>query len=358
MYKRINKIKLAITTDCNLSCDYCFVKKTKETMDLATAQKAVDLLIQAEGRDKLLSIYGGEALLNFGLLEELCPYAAAEGSKSNKNLTITVCTNSTLLTKAHLSLFKKYNLKLIISMAGDRISHDRFRKFYNRKGSYGTIKRRLPLVFESIPPENIGVAFCIFPSLVDKIEKNFQHLIGLGFRYVNFEIIRDFQAWSPEKIRRFVLELNKVIKNIFRSASKNNFIFLNPINWEIKYRTIRQSLGVSCPFHYKLEVYPAGEMAFSPFLLNSVSRQRYIIGNINKPVLKRFDDCRFSLSNNRCRECESLYFKSCADDRGASQAYSFYQLCCSKAAEEIKDSVAKSRPFDRYVEEIRKKFCF
>ena len=34
-----------------------------------------------------------------------------------------------------------------------------------------------------------------------------------------------------------------------------------------------------------LEVYPEGEMAFSPFLINSEKREQYIIGNINQKSL-------------------------------------------------------------------------
>ncbi len=131
--KRINRIKLTITTQCNLNCDYCFVKKTNEYMELATAKNSVDLLLRSQGKDKLLSIYGGEPLLNFKLIEKISPYAISQAEKLKKNLIITVCTNATLLEEKYLDFFKKYNIKLIVSLAGEKSGQDKFRNFQKFK---------------------------------------------------------------------------------------------------------------------------------------------------------------------------------------------------------------------------------
>ena len=139
MNKNINKIKIAITTFCNLDCSYCFVNRTNEIMRLDSAKKAVDLLLSSAGPDKLLSIYGGEPLLNFKLIRDVCPYALSEARKLNKDLIISICTNATLLNQEHLDFFKKFGIKLIISMVGSKISHNRFRKFDDDRNSYEII---------------------------------------------------------------------------------------------------------------------------------------------------------------------------------------------------------------------------
>jgi len=357
MNKDINKIKIAITTACNLDCNYCFVNKTNEKMNLNTAKKTIDLLLFSRGKDKLLSIYGGEPLLNFKLIEMICPYAQSQAKRLNKNLIISICTNATLLTKAHLDFLRKYNIRLIISMVGNKISHNRFRRFNNNYGSYEIIAKKLPLVFKNIPPEYLGVSFCIFPSLVNSIERNFEHLLKLGFRYINFEIIREYEEWSLNRIGKFVLELSKIIKYILSEIPKKNFIFLNPVNWEIKYHILTKSLGISCPFNYKLEVYPKGEIAFSPFLLNSSQKENYIIGNINKSFF-RFDSCRFNPKSSKCQRCEYDYFKDYSSDEGASKAYRLYHLLCLKAAKEIQNHACKIKPFGDYVREIKERICF
>jgi uncharacterized protein len=352
----INKIKIAITTACNLDCNYCFVNKTKETMNLNTAKKAVDLLLSSGKGDKLLSIYGGEPLLNFGLIEMICPYAQSQARKLSKNLIISICTNSTLLTKAHLDFFRKYNIRLIISVVGNKIFHDRFRRF-NNKGTYEIIAKKLTLIFKSISPEYLGVSFCISPSLVNNLEENFGHLLNLGFKYINFEIIREYEQWTLDRIEKFASELKKVMKFILSEIPKKKFIFLNPINWEIKYRGLTKSLGINCPFNYKLEVYPIGEMTFSPFLLNSPQKENYIIGNINKSFF-RFNNCRFNPKNNKCQRCEHDYFKDYNSDEGASKAYRLYGLLCLKMAKEIQNYAGKIKSFHDYVREINERVCF
>lgn len=358
MNKDICKIKLAITTECNIDCKYCFVNKTNQQMGFNTAQKAIDLLLSSKGKNKLLSIYGGEPFLNFKLLEKIIPYAASQAQKLKKDLIISICTNGTLLTKEHLDFLKQHNIRLIISMVGNERDHNKFRKFINNKGSYRVIIKKLPLIFLYIPQRHLGVSFCIFPSLIDRMDNSFKHLINLGFNYVNFEIIRGYEKWSLAKIKRFVLELKKVIGYIFSKIPERNFIFLNPINWEIKYRSLTQSLVSHCPFNYELEVYPKGEIAFSPFLLNSPRRDKYIIGNINKSHLERFNDCRFNSKSSKCQRCKYDYFKDYDSDKGADEVYKLYHLLCLKASRRIQYYAYKIKSYKDYIREIKNKVCF
>lgn len=359
MQKQINKIKLAITTKCNLNCDYCFVKKTNEDMGWGTAKNAIDLLLESEGEDKLLSIYGGEPLLNFRLIEKICPYAILQAKRLKKNLTMSICTNATLLEKERLDFFRKYGVRLIISLVGEKADHDKFRNFGKDKGSYEIIARILPMVFKKIPPEYLGVSFCLFPSTVQGMKENFNHLLNLGFNYINFEIIHHFQDWHEEAQEKFQSGLNNIIKLVLNNIPKGNFIFLNPINWEIKYQKISQSMSLECPFWYKVEIYPSGAMAFSPFLLNSPNSEKYLIGNINQAFSGKFKKCQYSPGSPDCQKCQSEYFPTQENvDRGAEKISEISQRFCLKAAEKIKNTASGSKEFSLYIQKIKKEVCF
>jgi uncharacterized protein len=358
MNKRINKIKLAISTECNLKCPYCFVKKTNEKMNLATGQKAVDLLIQSPGREKILAMYGGEPLLNFEFIKKIIPYASFQAQQFKKDIIFSICTNGTLLNLAYLNFFKKYNIKLIISLVGSSLVHNRFRYFNKKIGSYGFFKKNLSLVFKKIPSQNLGASFCVFPSLSHRIYKDFNHLIKLGFNYINFEIIRDFEIWSEKKVLNFSINLNKIIKDIFYNISREKNIFLNPINWEIKYQIFSSKPPLKCPFNYDLEIYPSGDMAFSPFLLNLNEKENYIIGNINKFIARKFNKCQFNPKSRQCQKCETDYYKGCNSDKQANQVYDLYQSHCLKAAEQIQHFSYKNKRFYAYVQKIKKEICF
>ncbi len=359
MNKQINKIKLAITTKCNLNCDYCFVKKTNKDMNFITAKNAVYLLLKSKGKDKLLSIYGGEPLLNFKLIEKICPYAISQAEKLKKSLTLSVCTNATLLEEEHLNFFKENKVRLIISLIGKEHDHDKFRSLDRNKGTYEVILRKLPMAFKKIPPEHLGVSFCLFPSTVERMEDNFNHLLKLGFNYINFEIIHHYQKWTKKSQENFNLGLNRIIKFVINSIPKGNFIFLNPVNWEIKYQKISRSLNVECPFWYKLEVYPSGSTAFSPFLLNSPDREKYIIGNVNQGFFEKFEKCQYHPKNSICQKCQLDYFSSYSNvDKKAEKIYELYRTLCVKAAREIESRALKNEIYARYIKKIKEKVCF
>lgn len=326
-------------------------------MDFVTAKHAVDLLLRAPGKDKLLSIYGGEPLLNFRLLEEICPYAHLTAARLGKNLTISICTNCTVLEKKHLLFFRKYSIRLIVSLAGNRDDHDRFRRFNSVKGSYSSVERRLHMIFDLLPRGHIGTSFCVFPSAIDNMPDNFAYLLKLGFNYVNLEIIREYEKWNRKKLERYALGLRAIVKFVFSQIPEGNFIFLNPINWQVKYRLLTRFSFGSCPFSYKLEVYPKGEMAFSPFLFNAKEKEEFLIGNVNDAALRRYAQCRFNAAILRCKRCERDYFRDYAFDEGASRAYNLYQRVCLEAAKLIENYARSKSVFKRYVRHIDK-ICF
>ena len=352
--KNINKIKLTLTTRCNLSCPYCFVNKTNEDMNWDVAKKAVDVLIKSKGKHKLLSLYGGEPLLNFDLIEKICPYAINQGKKYNKKLTISICTNLTLLQKKHLDLFNRYNVKIILSLAGEKNLHDSIRVFKNNIGTYDLIMAKLPMLFTSIKKDNLGVSFCIFPKTVKSLEKNFLHLLELGFNYINFEFIRNYDLWYRGDIISFNSNYKKIVEYILHEINKNNFIFINPINWKIKY----DLSNVQCPFNYILEVYPNGDMAFSPFLLNDKHKEKYLVGNLKKGEQYKFNSCSFSYQNYLCRNCIGTYFKPYESDIGADFIYRVYHNLSSKAAEYISKRSKNNKKFKNYISKVKGGICF
>ncbi|MCK4521733.1 MAG: radical SAM protein [Nanoarchaeota archaeon] len=356
--KRINKIKLTLTTECNLSCPYCFVNKTNEDMSWEVAKKAIGLLIRSKGKNKLLSLYGGEPLLRFDLIKRICPYAIKLADNKNKNLTISICTNLTLLKKEHLDLFRKYNMKVIVSHAGEKKIHNKIRFFRGGGGTYEQVSKKLSMLFDNIKQENIGVSFCILPETVSIMEKEFLYLIGLSFRYFNFEIIRDYKPWKKESIMDFRSGYGKIVSYILENIGKNNFLFLNPVNWEIAHQRVNNLMKASCPFNYLLEVYPDGNMAFSPFLLNVKNKEKHIIGNIKENKVFAFGLCSFSDRENACKSCIIRYFSSYKSDKGAD---SIHNVCNKLSLKAVKNIMEKSKRDDRfkdYIMKIKKGFYF
>ena len=356
--KRINKIKLALTTECNLRCPYCFVDKTNERMEWDVAKKSVDILMRSKGKNKLLSMYGGEPLLNFSLIRKVCPYAIREAKKNDKNLIISICTNLTLLNESHISFIKNHGVKLIFSLVGEKHWHDRFRVFGNKKGTHDLILSKLPMLRKNINNDNIGVSLCVFPDTAPFLERNFMYILKLGFRYINIEIIRDFKPWTKNDIMAFEEGYSKVLDYVTSGIEKNDFLFINPVNWEITHSLLTESRKTQCPFNHKLEIYPDGEVAFSPFLLNDENKNRFLIANLKEDKQYRFGTCEFSEQNRECQSCLDGYFNTYKSDEGANDIQRIYLDLSLETARSIIGRAEHERRYRDYVIKIKRDVCF
>jgi uncharacterized protein len=208
---KITSLDLLLTEDCNLACKYCFVKngiynRKTASMSLGIGKKAIEFLIQKSGNQSNLHLcfFGGEPLLNFTLLKEIVSYAVEEGDKNAKNFHFTITTNGTLLNDEIIDFFEKHDIRVTISIDGDKKSHDVNRPISRGGSSYDSIVNKLELLNQS----NISFAAraTISSLTTDKIASNYEHLQRLGFKGIRFE-----SAYNPQK-GIFVSNKNDIIK--------------------------------------------------------------------------------------------------------------------------------------------------
>lgn len=136
-----------LTNLCNLACDYCYVKKTPDVMDIEIGKKAVEAVIRsavANGFKRVkLKYAGGEATLNFARLIQLHLYAARCADRSSLELDGVVLTNGVGVSTSMIESLKKNHLRVSISLDGVSQTHDRQRRFPNGAGSFSSLERTL-----------------------------------------------------------------------------------------------------------------------------------------------------------------------------------------------------------------------
>ena len=100
----LKSLCLHVAHDCNLRCKYCFAGTgdfggKRELMSAETGKKAIDFAIAGSRKRHNLEIdlFGGEPLMNFGVVKEIIQYARRREIEANKNIKLTLTTNGTLL---------------------------------------------------------------------------------------------------------------------------------------------------------------------------------------------------------------------------------------------------------------------
>lgn len=150
MYKKRKNVTIIynVTNECNLSCIYCFegqfcksnidAVKTINQKFSASIPKMLNVIkgtIEWNGTAENLRIllHGGEPLL-ISANRYRCFFEEVEALGIHPYYMLQ--TNGSLLTEAHVDLFKKYHVKIGVSIDGYAELHDLQRKTKDGKGTF------------------------------------------------------------------------------------------------------------------------------------------------------------------------------------------------------------------------------
>lgn len=159
--KRVRKITLQLTQNCNLRCSYCVYgekenniqrKHSYKKMTFETAKKAIDFLIAHSKDEERINIgfYGGEPILEFDLIKKCILYA--ERASEGKEIDFSITTNGTLFNSEIVEFFMKHDVTCLVSFDGPKEIHDRHRRFAGTdKGSFDKIEENLLFIKENYP---------------------------------------------------------------------------------------------------------------------------------------------------------------------------------------------------------------
>jgi uncharacterized protein len=143
---------LEATHACNLRCRYCFVQTFYEnqasTMSVDTGLEAINHFF-SDYKNRIppsLGFFGGEPLLNWGLIEAATPYMSAFFSQKRLMPRFSCTTNATLVDEQKADFFRKHRFSFIVSLDGPQELHDLIRVKANGKGSFEDTMRGLSIL--------------------------------------------------------------------------------------------------------------------------------------------------------------------------------------------------------------------
>jgi uncharacterized protein len=206
------RVTVLTTLQCNFACDYCFqgdhgdYNKFAEKMSLETARRVVawiaSRLDEVRPEKFVLTLFGGEPLLNLPVAYYLAEHCHAECVKRGVRQAISVITNGLLLTPDVVDRLNPYGLIGIkVTLDGDRDTHNRMRPLRGRQGTFDRIIENVRHVADKVPI-TIGGNFDessvdSYPALLDFLrEQEFADKIAK----INFKpIIKSFEQAAPPK---------------------------------------------------------------------------------------------------------------------------------------------------------------
>ena len=137
---------LNIAHDCQLRCKYCFAStgdfgKGRKLMSFETGKHAIDFLLENSGdRPNLeLDFFGGEPLMNFGVVKQVVEYARSREKEYNKKFRFTITTNGLLLDDEKIDFINREMSNVVLSIDGRKEVNDYFRVLPNGQGCYDII---------------------------------------------------------------------------------------------------------------------------------------------------------------------------------------------------------------------------
>jgi uncharacterized protein len=182
----IAAVALNVAGGCNLSCDYCYLGREPRSsllMSDDTARRAVDLLLAESFGERTVSVvfFGGEPLLNPGLIARTADYARLRAGDAGRDVSFHMTTNGTLLTRDVAEMLHTADVRVLVSIDGAADAHDAHRSFPDGAGSYNRIVENVGRLPEGMRPgarATVTESSAPLPEIV-------AHLKGVGFGVVH-----------------------------------------------------------------------------------------------------------------------------------------------------------------------------
>ncbi len=165
---------LTLTNACNLHCGFCPISLGSESMSLETARRAVSVYLDRFPRARpRIRFFGGEPLLNFGVLREIVEGFPAERGRPGPEFSFP--TNGTIIDNKILGFLKKHPH---VEAAVSRVRRPK----------------------ELARLRNVLVSVCIPPSGAGRFAPYVGRLLKAGFRKLNF-LPAFFVRWNARQLK-------------------------------------------------------------------------------------------------------------------------------------------------------------
>ncbi len=198
----VKALCLNVAHDCDLRCAYCFAAQgsfhqERGLMDVATAKRAVDFLIENSGKRKNLEIdfFGGEPLLNFEVVKQTVHYAKERARQTDKEFKFTLTTNGLKLDEDIGDFLNEHMDNVVLSLDGRKEIHDTMRPCATGQESYDIIIKNILRFLKKRGDKEYYVRGT-YTALNKDFSNDVVHLSDLGIKHISIEPVSSEEGFA------------------------------------------------------------------------------------------------------------------------------------------------------------------
>ncbi len=317
-----------LTDRCNNNCVYCQASRepastAEHDMTVATAKKALDLVLSCVKQEITIEFQGGEPLLNFETLKFVVDYSA----KYHKKIKFVLVSNLLSLENEQLEYLLKNNISICTSLDGNEDLHNFNRPYGNGISGFKLLESKLTkLRTQGVKTDALQTTTkksLLFPGeIIDQyIEFGFDSIFlrplsPFGFAKRNMDII----GYSPfeflhfyQKALEYLIELN-INGTFFKERTATIFLTKILSSSELNYMDLRSPCGAAIgqiAINYNGKIYTCDEGR----MLGESGDFTFLIGNVESSTYRQLFDnetsklvCLASCaeSSPMCHQCAYL----------------------------------------------------
>ena len=315
----VKALCLHVSHDCNLRCKYCFASTGdfgtghRMTMDLDTAKKAIDWVVEKSGSRRNIEVdfFGGEPLMAMDVVKGTVEYARSLEKKHDKVFRFTITTNGVLLDDETIDYVNREMSNVVLSLDGRQSVNDRMRPTVNGKGSYDVIVPKFQKLVAQRGTKDYYVRGTFTRDSLD-FAQDILHMGDLGFRHVSVEPCsgppEDPYAIRAEDLDRIEEEYER-LAGLLKDRKDINFFHFN-VDLSQGPCVIKRLRGCGAGNEYCAvtpdgDVYPCHQF---------VGQEEWRMGDIFSGEIDMEMKRRFAASNvygkEECRGCWAKFYCS------------------------------------------------
>lgn len=305
---------LHITNQCNLRCTYCYLGKTSELMSFETGQRILIELFDSAAKQGMtelsLKFAGGEALLEWELVEKLNSWAREEAFRRHLNIESIILSNGTTITAQVAQRLKEAGFQVAISLDGLGEANDKQRPFVNGRGSARYVERGMRLLEEYQVPFNVSVVLTALnlkslPELIRFLLKREQPIpFTLSFFRDN-PLAQDGLAVDNPELIAGLRATYATIDEIMQEVAPPGFSFLDTLLDRVQLsRPHQHACGAGVNY---VVVKHTGEIATCQMLLHQPVGKSGKSGDLLELVRAKGPNPLPSFQKEGCSSCQWRY---------------------------------------------------